>query len=151
MAAADMDCTSLPMCSNCQDVLIGFSIPHPVSHCPLLASSYCSLCCSYGHLTEKCPDEEGFEYRKVQFVEQLVPYSLLQQYKITSQTPLATHPTPKQFRHEPVLEVEESDKAIRQILMNYSIQPSGKMKENRRMLKQLSEQIGRKLVYLKPV
>jgi hypothetical protein len=47
--------------------------------------------------------------------------------------------------------VEESDKAIRQILMNYSIQPSGKMKENRRMLKQLSEQIGRKLVYLKPV
>ncbi len=52
------------------------------------------------------------------------------------------------LRHEPVLEVEESDKAIRQILMNYSIQPSGRMKENRRLLKQLSEELHRKLVYV---
>jgi hypothetical protein len=49
-----------------------------------------------------------------------------------------------------VLEVEETDRAIRQVLMNYSIQPSGKMKENRRLLKELSEELQRKLVYLKP-
>ncbi len=36
------------------------------------------------------------------------------------------------------------------VLMNYSIQPSGKMKENRRMLKQLADELGRKLVYIPP-
>jgi hypothetical protein len=52
-------------------------------------------------------------------------------------------------KYEPVLEIEESDKAIRAVLMNYSLQPSGKMKENRRMLKQIADEQGRKLVYIK--
>ncbi len=138
------------MCSKCQDVLIGFSIPHPVSACPLSRATYCSLCNCYGHLTECCPDDDGHECRTIQFVEQLVPYSLLQQYNITSLTPLSNGEIPRKSRFEAVLEVEETDRAIRQILMNYSIQPSGKMKENRRLLKQLSEELGRKLVYLKP-
>jgi hypothetical protein len=138
------------MCSKCQDILIGFSIPHPVSACPLAKASYCSLCCCYGHLTECCPDDDAQQSRTIQFVEQLVPYALLQQYNITSLTPLHQAEAQKRARFEPVLEVEETDRAIRQILMNYSIQPSGKMKENRRLLKQLSEELGRKLVYLKP-
>ena len=82
-------------------------------------------------------------------MEQLVSPSLLKRYKITSQTPLEYSEEPKQ-RRETLLEIEETDKAIRQVLMNYSIQPSGRMKENRRLLKQLSEEMGRKLVYLKP-
>lgn len=137
------------MCSKCQDILIGFSIPHPVSACPLQKTSFCSLCCCYGHLTECCPDDGAQESRTIQFVEQLVPHSLLQQYNITSQTPLS-HFAEKRNRFEAVLEVEETDRAIRQVLMNYSIQPSGKMKENRRLLKVLSEELQRKLVYLKP-
>lgn len=136
------------MCSKCQDILIGFNIPHPVSACPLQKTSYCSYCCCYGHLTEQCPDD-AHDARKIQFVEQLVPHSLLQQYNITSLTPLyGSHE--KRNRFEAVLEVEETDRAIRQVLMNYSIQPSGKMKENRRLLKELSEELQRKLVYLKP-
>ncbi len=82
-------------------------------------------------------------------MEQLIPQSYLKQYKISSQT-LLEHRCEKRNFGEPVLEVEESDKAIRQVLMNYSIQPSGRMKENRRLLKQLSDDVGRKLVYLKP-
>ena len=82
-------------------------------------------------------------------MEQLVPPSLLRRYNITTQTPL-DYPNEPRERGEPLLEIEETDKAIRQVLMNYSIQPSGRMKENRRLLKQLSDEIGRKLVYLTP-
>lgn len=84
-------------------------------------------------------------------MEQLLPPSLLRQYKITTKT-LLEHP--EESRHqpfEPVLEIEETDRAIRQVLMNYDIQPSGRMKENRRLLKQLADELGRKLVYLKPM
>ena len=137
------------MCSKCENVLIGFSIPHSVSNCPLLHSSYCSVCCSYGHLTEECPDDEVLQNRRATYVEQLVPPSLLKRYKVSTQTLLEYPLEPKQ-RIEPLLEIEETDKAIRQVLMNYSIQPSGRMKENRRLLKQLSDEIGRKLVYLAP-
>jgi len=82
-------------------------------------------------------------------VEQLVPPSLLKRYKIETQTPLEYPDEPRE-REQPLLEIEETDKAIRQVLMNYSIQPSGRMKENRRLLKQVSDEIGRKLVYLAP-
>lgn len=136
------------MCSKCQDVLIGFSIPHPTKACPLLRSSYCSLCCSYGHLTEDCPDEEICESRVVQYAEQLIPHSLLKKYNVVSRTPVGTYSASKP-KYEPVLEIEETDKAIRAVLMNYSIQPSGKMKENRRLLKQIADEQHRKLVYVK--
>lgn len=137
------------MCSKCKNVLIGFAIQHSVSDCPLLRSSYCSICCSYGHLTEDCPDDEVLQCRDVQFLEQLISQPLREHYKIQTRTPIPSCPGPKCL-HDPVLEVEESDKAIRQILMNYEIAVSGRMKENRRRLKQLSEELGRKLVYLTP-
>jgi len=82
-------------------------------------------------------------------VEQLVPECLRKQYNIQTQTPLEFSGDLME-KGEPLLEIEETDRAIRQVLMNYSIQPSGRMKENRRLLKQLSDEIGRKLVYLKP-
>jgi hypothetical protein len=135
------------MCSKCQNVLIGFSIPHPVSDCPLLRSSYCSVCCSYGHLTDDCPDTEVLHHRKPQFLEQLIPPSALRRYNISSRTPIecCEAESPKL---ETLLRIEKSDKAIRQVLMNYGIQPSGRMKENRRMLQQLADEIGRKLEYI---
>ncbi len=138
------------MCSYCQDVLIGFAIPHPKNACPLLRSSYCSVCCSKGHLTEECPDREVLETRVVQFVEQLVPYSLIQHYNIKTHTHLHQTNDIRKARFEPVLEVEDTDKAIRAILMNNDIQPSGKMKVNRQKLQQIATDQGRKLVYLKP-
>lgn len=137
------------MCSKCQNVLVGFSISHAVSDCPLLHSSYCSICCSYGHLTDDCPDHEVLQKRRATYVEQLVPPSLLKRYNITTQTPLEYPNEPKE-RQQPVLEIERTDKAIRQVLMNYSIQPSGRMKENKRLIQVLADEIGRKLVYLEP-
>lgn len=81
-------------------------------------------------------------------MEQLIPYSLVQAYGITSHTPLAKGRTVQKPKHEAVLEIEDNDRAIRAVLMNYDIQPSGKMKENRRLLKQVADQLGRKLVYI---
>ena len=122
------------MCSKCQDILIGFSIPHPVSSCPLSRSQYCSYCCCYGHLTKECTEGDAKESRDGP----------------STPLPIFSEEDIRPSRFQPVLEVEETDRAIRQVLMNYSIQPSGKMKENRRLLKEVAEQIGRKLVYLKP-
>lgn len=134
------------MCSNCKNVLIGFSIPHKPINCPLHHSSYCSICCSYGHLTEHCPDDEAVKHRRVEFVEQLVPPSVLQRYNITSKTPVPGPSEPRKL-HGPEWEVENSEKAIRQVLMNYGIQPM-KAKENRRLIKQIADELQRKLVYV---
>lgn len=79
-------------------------------------------------------------------MEQLVPPSLLQRYKITSKTPLPGPAEPAKL-HEPEWEVEDSEKAIRQILMNYGFQPM-KAKENRRIMKQIADELQRKLVYV---
>lgn len=117
--------------------------------CPLSNIYYCSVCCAYGHLTKDCANYEALRHRQVEFVEQLVPPSLLDQYQVTSQTPLRSEKLPP-LKGPRSLEVEDSDKAIRQLLMNNDITPSGKMKVNRRLLKQLADQQGRMLIYLAP-
>jgi hypothetical protein len=117
--------------------------------CPLSNIYYCSVCCSYGHLTKNCSNYEALRHRQVEFVEQLVPPSLLEHYQVSSQTPL-TNETLAPLGRPRDLEVEDSDKGIRQILMNNDITPSGKMKVNRRLLKQLADQQGRSLIYLTP-
>ena len=145
-----MVCYPSTMCSKCEDILIGYSIPHPVFVCPL-QREYCSICCERGHTTKECTDYEVVKHRSVQFVEQLIPYTIAQQYNITILTPISTKPQePKTF--EPVLEVEDSDEAIRAVLraINPNVAPSGIMKENRRRLKQHADSMKRKLVYITP-
>jgi hypothetical protein len=83
-------------------------------------------------------------------MEQLIPHTMLQAYGITSTTPLEKGRIAKRNKFEPVLEVEDSDKAIRAVLMNYYVQPSGKMRENRRLLQKIADQEKRKLVYINP-
>ena len=136
------------MCSKCQDILIGYSIPHTRRNCPLLVVGHCAICCQSGHTTEECPDHETKAFRAVQFVEQLIPSSMLEHYKITSRTPVASSVAFPKVKYEPVWEIEDTDKAIRQVLRDNSIEPSGRMKENRRLLKVLSEENHRKLVYI---
>jgi len=46
------------------------------------------------------------------------------------------------------LEVEKSEKSIRAILLANDIQPSNKPKENDRLIKQLANELGRKLYYI---
>lgn len=137
------------MCSNCAG--IGPKTKHDPMACPLTSASYCSICASYGHTTMKCPDSSVITLRKPQFVEQLIPPSMLETYGITSRTPLANPTAERRPKHEPVLEVMESDKHIRAVLMNYSKQPSQKLKENKIRIQRLADELGRKLIFLTPV
>lgn len=136
------------MCSKCKGILIGWKGgPHPTKFCPVTQSSYCGICASYGHTVGECPDDAILEERVPRFVEQLIPVSLMIQYDIKTRTPL-----PKASLepiHEPVLEVKDLDKDIRAILLNYNIQPSGKKKELRHQIKRLSDDLKRKLVFIK--
>lgn len=81
-------------------------------------------------------------------MEQLIPPTLLRHYNISSKTPLPNTDPPKSL-FDAEWTVEDTDKAIRQVLMNYEIQPSGRPKENRRLLKELADERQLKLVYIK--
>jgi len=95
----------------------------------------------------ECPDDAILEHRVPRYVEQLIPSTLLSTYDIKTRTPLAN--VSLQPIHEPVLEVKDLDKDIRAILLNYNIQPSGKKKELRHQIKRLSDDLKRKLIFIK--
>ncbi len=211
------------MCSNCKDVA---KLCRPKLHeekfCPLLRAGYCSICCSKGHFTSDCPNSTAMEYRKPQFMEQLIPFSKLQEYRITTRTPLPSFQEPpedyfcpiskeimvdpviackgghvfektvieqwlkthktcptcrcsvdakeirlnrymkgeiqrwrqvseadkQQLRHEAVLEVEESNPAMRNILMNHGKPLSVGLADNRRRLQNLADELKLKLVFI---
>ena len=146
-----MVATSYKMCTKCQDIIRGCKVKHQPMHCPLMAASYCGICATYGHTTMMCPDTQVLEHRKPEFIEQLIPTSILDAYNIQTTTPLANKDTEMKSRHEPVLEVYDTDKNIRAILMNYNKPIANKSKDNRIRIQKLADELGRKLVYLTPV
>ena len=97
------------MCSNCKDILQDFDIVHTVALCPLRNSWYCSYCAIYGHLTKSCPAKPSILFRKPAYIEQLIPYSDLKEYNITSKTPIKT---PLLEQEQRLLEIKDSDKVI---------------------------------------
>lgn len=137
------------MCTKCKDILIRAVERHNPMMCPIMRSSYCSICSCYGHTTLDCPDEAVLEHRVPEFVEQLIPHSIRDMYSITTKTPLI-HAIIDNNKAKPVLEVYDTDKSIRTILMNYNKPFSGKAKENRIRIQHLADELGRKLVFIKP-
>jgi hypothetical protein len=93
----------------------------------------------------------GAALRKPQYVEQLLPASLVEAYGIQTRTPLPNVDVEIKSPYKPALEVYDSDKVIRATLMNYGKPYSGKMKENRLRLQKLADELGRELLYKKPV
>ena len=137
------------MCSRCAH--LGYKLKHDSFVCPYISSLYCGICASYGHTSYSCTDSEVLEQREPQFVEQLIPPSLRDALGIQTKTPLPKVPSELKAKYEPVLEVHDTDRNIRALLMNYNKPISGKAKENRLRLQKLADELGRKLVYLKPV
>ena len=133
------------MCSICKNTLIGFGIDHEESTCPLRTSRYCSYCASYGHLTKACPAKPSKMFREPVFVEQLIPPSLLQEYKITTKTPIKPLP-----RDEPqnLLQIEDDDKVIIQYLQTHALKVSKKSKDIRLTLEDYAKKQNMRLVYL---
>jgi hypothetical protein len=138
------------MCDNCKHVLKGYKIKHDISSCPLFQLSYCGICAKRGHFTLECPDDEVLEFRQATFMEQLIPPSLLDAYKIETQTPLLSRQEPRQL-HEPVLEVSRKAEAVRSILFAYNrpCKTNGReaAEENEAQLEKLAHELKRKLVY----
>ena len=141
---------SLLMCDSCKHVLKGYKIKHDKAACPLLQLSYCGICAKRGHFTIDCPDEAVLEFRVATYMEQLIPPSLLDAYKIKSQTPIRDRQEAR-ILHEPVLEVSRKAEAVRSILFAYSrpCKTNGKeaAEENEAQLEKLAHELKRKLVY----
>lgn len=122
---------------------------HTTFQCPLSKLQYCGICCCYGHLQQQCPNEEAKQHREVEYVEQLVPPALLHTYGIKTLTPVSSTVLPKK-KANPIMEVVNSEKEIRQILINHGLTPLGKMNANRKLLNQIAVQEGKTIVYLSP-
>lgn len=106
------------MCSNCTDILEDFGIEHTIELCPLRNSWYCSYCAIYGHLTKSCPAKPSILFRNPAYIEQLIPYSDLKEYNITSKTPIRT---PLLEQEPRLLEIKDSDKVIAAYLAARSV------------------------------
>ena len=147
-------------CRKCAHILGRLVKRHHEDACPLLRGSYCGLCAAYGHSPSNCPDGVTKAYREPQFVEQLIPPTLLEAYGITTRNPLPG-PRPEQAK-EWLLEVPETDEALRAALVAAGVKPmicqeKGKkatreITENKKRLQKVADRLGRKLVFLpKPV
>lgn len=142
-----MDLYPSTMCSKCREIYAGIPVePHPVVMCPVMKSYYCSYCQSYGHLTRDCADWETRVHREPIFVEQLLSPHLVKKHNITTLTLLPS--VQNRLIGDSYWEVEDTDRMIRQLLMNHSKPISGKSKENRKRLEGLATELGKKLVFL---
>jgi hypothetical protein len=45
------------MCRNCEPILGRNVKKHDEKECPLMQASYCSICCTKGHFTKRCPNK----------------------------------------------------------------------------------------------
>ena len=97
----------------------------------------------------KCPDRASWHYRKPEFVEQLIPSSILSHYKITSKTKIhGKHEHIPYIHGEPTIEIpfDEDGKNIRATLASHNL-PCSSVKENKRVIEAYGELIGKKVVY----
>ena len=98
----------------------------------------------------KCPDKATWQVRKPEFIEQLVPRTLLLHHNIVSQTPIV-NPNGELLDcpYSAVMELPEDKdgKFIRATLASYNL-PSSGIKENKRVLEAFGSLIGKKVVYI---
>jgi hypothetical protein len=106
------------MCDICRDTLQDFSIQHTEALCPLRNSRYCSYCAQYGHLTKSCPAKPSRMFREPVYLEQLIPYSDLKEYNITSKTQIKYK---KAEEPQQLLEIKDDDKVISAYLLARSV------------------------------
>lgn len=144
-------------CTGCRGILGRLVKSHFADACPLRKASYCGLCANYGHSPANCPDTGSRAFRVPQFMEQLVPPSLLAEFNIQSQTPLLSSRVPEKPR-ENIMEVPETEEAIRAALMAAGERPmicqekgrreKREMMENKKKLQKIADAAGKKLVYV---
>jgi hypothetical protein len=155
----ELSTTMSEKCNKCFPILGRMVKSHLPNACPLLRGSYCGLCAAYGHSPANCPDGVTRAYREPQFVEQLIPSSLIEQYGIISQSPLPGVPSPQKAK-EFLMEIPETDEGLRAALTAAGVKPmicqeKGKKEnreitENKKRLQKVADKAGRKLIFIKP-
>ena len=129
------------MCENCIKILGKCVAPHYKypDKCPLKTASYCCLCASYGHSVRNCKSDITF--REPQFLEQLIPPSLLEENGIITNTlidsskPKVSMPRPL----KPTIDVMNNPKAIRVLLKSMDILPKKEERDKSKYKKQLNK------------
>ena len=145
-------------CRQCQSILGRLVKRHSPDECPLLRGSYCGVCSAYGHSPSNCPDVITRAYREPQFVEQLIPVSLLEEYGIQSQTLLPSFTRSILTATEKRMEVPETDDALRAALVAAGVKPmicqekgrkeNKEIMENKKRLQKVADKFGRKLIFI---
>lgn len=151
-------CETSERCVACAPVLGRLVKRHAADACPMIRARYCGMCASYGHTPSNCPDGITRAYRQPQFVEQLIPPSLLEKHKITSRTRLSASPLETGAAKEWLMEVPETDEGLRAALVAADVKPmicqdKGKkenkeMTENKLRLQKVATAAGRKLIFI---
>lgn len=148
-----------PNCTGCRSILGSLVKSHSADACPLRRVVYCGLCASYGHSPQDCPDSLTMAYRQPHYVEQLVPPSLLSEFGITSSTPLYGSPSIKELPDKCIMEVPETEEAIRAAIIaagekpmichqKKGVESKKELMENKKKLQRIADAAGKKLVYL---
>lgn len=143
-------------CFACAPVLGRLVKPHVVDACPLIRGRYCGMCASYGHTPSNCPDVTTRSFREPQFVEQLIPPSLMEKHRIITKTLL--NPASAVGKGDWLMEVPDTDEGLRAALMAAGVKPmicqgngrsTGKeITENKQRLQKVATAAGRKLVFI---
>ena len=149
-------------CTACRQVMGSLVKAHTLERCPMQKALYCGLCAIYGHSPDDCPDIGAAAFREPEFMEQLVPPSLLAQFNITTLTPLRGKPLeriPDFTVHQKIVQVAETEDAIRAALVSYGEKPmicQGKGKrekreliENKKKLQKIMTAAGKRLIFVK--
>jgi hypothetical protein len=142
-------------CTACRATLGRLVKPHSPDTCPLLRGSYCGICACFGHSTTNCPDSQVAAFRQPQFLEQLIPSSLLEQYDLTSRTPIPGAPS-HPVKEDAYMEIPHENMAVRAALemvggtpkICQKVNTASELTENKERLKKICDQRGVKILYL---
>jgi hypothetical protein len=108
------------MCDNCIRILDTNVKKHEKHQCPLKKSSYCCFCSSYGHTPRTC--NKDITYREPQFLEQLIPSCILEEFDIRTSTKFISTRNVI-TKTKVVIDYIDEPKAIRSLLQAYGDMP----------------------------
>ena len=82
------------MCDNCREILGSCALSHKEKDCYLTSTAFCTTCSSYGHVYEECK----YKNHDIEYLEQLIPYALIQENGILTKTPITISKKPAEYK-----------------------------------------------------
>ena len=105
-----------------------------------MASAFCTHCATYGHFTESCVDAPSYEA--------IEPVYLGQVSSATDANVRARiAPRMPPVKTDRVVELQDNNTAIRAFLIESGVPPTGKIRENYRLVQKWAASVNQKVVY----